>query len=205
MDDGPRRVAHRRAETETVRYFTGQPGIAASRIVFVNDATGKKEVCAVDADGENFQRLTNDRSIALFELSPDGEWIIFTSFRGGRPSIDRMRSDGRDRATLCRFEGLNSAAAWMPDGNSIVATLSDGRSPNLYQVDLEGRVILTLTNSSGGRYRAHGLPGRAPPGVHLGPPRNTSDLSHRRHRRHFSGGRSPGLWRIRPTGPRWGI
>lgn len=147
MDDGARRVAHRWAD-EIVRYFTGQPGIAASRIVFVNDATGKKEVCAVDADGENFQRLTNDRSIALFpKLSPDGEWIIFTSFRGGRPSIDRMRSDGRDRTTLCRFEGLNSAAAWMPDGKSIVATLSDGRSPNLYQVDLEGRVILTLTNS----------------------------------------------------------
>lgn len=147
LDDGARRVAHRWAD-EIVRYFTGQPGIAASRIVFVNDATGKKEVYTADADGENVKRLTNDRSIALFpKLSPDGEWIIFTSFRGGRPSIDRLRSDGRDRATLCRFDGLNSAAAWMPDGKSIVATLSDGRSPNLYQVDLEGRVIQTLTNS----------------------------------------------------------
>lgn len=147
MDENPRRVAHRWAD-EIVRYFTGQAGIATSRIVFVNDATGKKEVCVADADGENFQRLTNDRSIALFpKLSPDGEWIIFTSFRGGRPSIDRMRSDGRDRTTLCRFDGLNSAAAWMPDGKSIVATLSDGRSPNLYQVDLEGHLIQTLTNS----------------------------------------------------------
>lgn len=147
MDEGPRRVAHRWAD-EIVRYFTGQAGIATSRIVFVNDATGKKEVCVVDADGANFQRLTNDRSIALFpKLSPDGEWIIFTSFRGGRPSIDRMRSDGRDRTTLCQFDGLNSAAAWMPDGKSIVATLSDGRSPNLYQVDLDGHLIQTLTNS----------------------------------------------------------
>ncbi len=147
MDEGPRRVAHRWAD-EIVRYFTGQPGIAASRIVFVNDATGKKEVCVVDADGANMKRLTNDRSIALFpKLSPDGEWILFTSFRGGRPTIDRMRADGRDRATLCRFEGLNSAAAWMPDGKSIVATLSDGRSPNLYLVDLDGRIIQTLTNS----------------------------------------------------------
>jgi TolB protein len=147
MDDDPRRAAHRWAD-EIVRYFTGESGIANSRIVFVNDGTGNKEVCVADADGENFQRLTNDHSIALFpKLSPDGEWIIFTSFRGGRPSIDRMRSDGKERTTLCRFEGLNSAAAWMPDGKSIVATLSDGRSPNLYQVDLEGHLIQALTNS----------------------------------------------------------
>ena len=147
LDGGTRRLAHRWAD-EIVRYFTGQPGIAASRIVFVNDATGKKEVCVVDADGAHFKRLTNDRSIALFpKLSPDGEWIVFTSYRGGRPSIDLMRSDGRDRTTLCRFDGLNSAAAWMPDGKSIVATLSDGRSPNLSQVDLEGHVVQTLTNS----------------------------------------------------------
>ncbi|MBK8575527.1 MAG: PD40 domain-containing protein [Elusimicrobia bacterium] len=148
LDEDARRVAHRWAD-EIVRYVTGQPGIAASRIVFVNDAAGKKDVYRVDADGENLLRLTRDNSIALFpKLSPDGEWIIFTSYRGGRPSIDRMRSDGRDRTTLCRFEGLNSAAAWMPDGKSIVATLSDGRSPNLFHVDLEGRVVQALTNSS---------------------------------------------------------
>ncbi|MBL8022860.1 MAG: PD40 domain-containing protein [Elusimicrobia bacterium] len=148
LDEGARRAAHRWAD-EIVLYFTGQSGIASSRVVFVNDTTGSKEVCIVDADGANFQRLTNDRVISLFpKLSPDGEWIIFTSFREGRPAIYKMRSDGRDKTALCRYDGLNSAAAWMPDGKSIVATLSDGRSPNLSQVDLDGRVIQVLTNSS---------------------------------------------------------
>jgi TolB protein len=147
FEEAAGRLAHRWAD-EIVRYFTGQPGIASSRVVFVNDATGKKEVCLADADGGNFQRLTNDRSIALFpKLSPDGAWIIFTSFRDGRPAIHRMRSDGSDRRVVCKFDGLNSAAAWMPDGQSIVATLSDGRSPNLYHVDLDGNILHTLTQS----------------------------------------------------------
>ncbi|MBL0058616.1 MAG: PD40 domain-containing protein [Elusimicrobia bacterium] len=148
LDEGARRAAHRWAD-EIVRHFTGQSGIAASRIVFVNDATGKKEVCVVDADGTNFRRLTDDKSIALFpKLSPDGGFIIFTTFREGRPAIYRMRSDGREKVVLCRGEGLNSAAAWMPDGKSIVATLSQDRVPNLYQVDLDGRILQELTNSA---------------------------------------------------------
>jgi TolB protein len=148
LDEGARRAAHRWAD-EIVLYFTGQAGIASSRVVFVNDATGSKEVYMVDADGSHLRRLTNDRAIVLFpKLSPDGEWIIFTSFRDGRPTIYKMRSDGREKTALCRFDGLNSAAAWMPDGKSIVATLSEGRSPNLSQVDLDGRVVQVLTNSS---------------------------------------------------------
>jgi TolB protein len=145
---GGRRVAHRWVD-EIVRYFTGQLGSAASRIVFVNDATGKKEVCVVDYDGLNFKRLTNDRSIALFpKLSPDGEWVVYTTFREGAPQIHLMRSDGRERRPLCRNEGLNSAAAWMPDGKSLVATLSFGRDPNLYLVGLDGRVERALTNTA---------------------------------------------------------
>jgi len=148
LGDGTRRAAHLWAD-EVVRYFTGQAGAAASRIVFVNDATGKKEVCVIDADGEGFRRLTNDRSIALFpKLSPDGSQILFTSYRDGGPAIHVMKADGSDRRVLCRYPGLNAAAAWTPDGRSIVATLSLDREPNLHVVDLQGRVIHTLTQSA---------------------------------------------------------
>lgn len=148
LGEGARRAAHLWAD-EIVRYFTGQAGSAASRIVFVNDATGKKEVCVIDADGEGFRRLTNDRSIALFpKLSPDGSQILFTSFRDGGPAIHVMNADGTSRRVLCRYPGLNAAAAWTPDGRSIVATLSLDREPNLHVVDLQGRVIQTLTQSA---------------------------------------------------------
>ncbi|TXH23000.1 MAG: hypothetical protein E6Q99_08505 [Elusimicrobia bacterium] len=148
LGEGARRAAHLWAD-EIVRYFTGQAGSAASRVVFVNDATGKKEVCVIDADGEGFRRLTNDRSIALFpKLSPDGSQILFTSFRDGAPAIHVMNADGTSRRVLCRYPGLNAAAAWTPDGRSIVATLSLDREPNLHVVDLQGRVLQDLTRSA---------------------------------------------------------
>ena len=142
-----RKVAHEWAD-EVIRYFSGQAGIAHSQVVFVNDATGKKEVCVVDYDGHGFRRITDDRSIALLpKFSPDGRWIAYTAYREGTPVLYLLSPDGRQKKTLCRYEGLNSAAAWLPDGKSLVATLSMGRDPNLYWVDLEGRVLRVLTQA----------------------------------------------------------
>lgn len=145
---GERAAAHAFAD-DIIRHLTGRPGVAGSRIVFVNDATGKKEVCIIDYDGANFRRLTNDRSIALFpKSSPDRKQIVFTTFKEGWPTIQLIGVDGQGRRSLCRYEGLNSSAAWMPDGQSLVATLSLGRDPSLHLVDLQGRLIRTLTNAA---------------------------------------------------------
>ncbi len=158
-----RRAAHEWAD-EVVRYFLGERGIAQTRIVFVNDATGKKEVYAVDYDGHNLQRLTQDRSIALLpKVSPDGRWIVYTSYAGGQPWLYLMSADGRERRVLCQYDGLNGAAAWTPDGKSLVATLSLGRDPNLHLVDLQGRLLRTLTNSQS----VDTAPTVSPDGLHL--------------------------------------
>jgi TolB protein len=149
LDPGGERAAAHAFADEILRYFTGRPGVASSRIVFINDATGKKEVCVVDYDGAGFRRLTEDRSIALFpKVSPDGKWIVFTTFKEGWPTIQLLGLPGLERRSLCRYEGLNSAAAWFPDGRRLVATLSLGGEPSLHVVDLAGRIERTLTNSS---------------------------------------------------------
>lgn len=161
--DQRRRIGHQWAD-EIVRYFLGQPGIGQSRIAFVNDATGKKEVCLIDYDGTNFRRLTDDRSIALFpKLSPDGQWIVYTTYKDGNPHLYILGADGQQKRPLCRYDGLNSAAAWLSDGKSLVATLSLGRDPNLHIVDLEGRVLRTLTNAAS----VDTAPSPSPDGLHL--------------------------------------
>lgn len=146
--DGERTAAHAFAN-DVIQHLTGKSGVSGSRIVFVNDATGKKELCVIDYDGANFRRLTNDKSITLFpRSSPDGKNVVFTSFRDGFPTIQVVGADGQGRRTLCRFDGLNSSADWLPDGQSLIATLSLGRDPSLHQVDLQGRIMRTLTNAA---------------------------------------------------------
>jgi TolB protein len=149
LEDGNERSTAHAFADEIVKYFTGHSGVAGSRIVFVNDATGKKEVCMVDYDGQGFRRLTDDRSIALFpKPSPDGKWIAFTSFKEGWPTLRLLNVESKLQRSLCRFEGLNSSCAWLPDGQSLVATLSLGKDPSLYQVDLAGKILRVVTNNA---------------------------------------------------------
>jgi hypothetical protein len=59
------RMAVHAVADQIVFWATGEPGMAATRIAFVMQGRGSKELYVVDSDGENLQRLTSDGSIAL--------------------------------------------------------------------------------------------------------------------------------------------
>lgn len=127
--DGFRMAAHAVAD-EVVRWATGDPGMAASRIAFVLQGRGSKEIYLVDSDGENLRRVTSDGSIALSPAwSPDGRRIAYTSFRGRVPALyERDLATGRDR-TLSDRAGLNITPAYGPDGETLAfATTMDGNT-----------------------------------------------------------------------------
>jgi len=140
-----REIAHE-INDEIVLRFTGQRGIAHSKIVFVNDSTGSKEIYVVDYDGFNIKKLTNYNSISIFpKWSPDGSRILFTSFVYGNPDLFVMNADGSGKRAVSTLQGLNTTPAWSPDGNSVILTISKGGSPNLYEIDLNGKYLKRLT------------------------------------------------------------
>ncbi|MGH7742713.1 MAG: hypothetical protein ACRENS_11920, partial [Candidatus Eiseniibacteriota bacterium] len=59
-----RSLAHRFAD-DVVLQFTGESGVAGTRIAFVTQSGRDKELCVADADGANLRALTSDHSIAL--------------------------------------------------------------------------------------------------------------------------------------------
>ncbi|GHT15601.1 hypothetical protein AGMMS49573_02490 [Endomicrobiia bacterium] len=143
-----RYMAHE-ASDEIVRKFTGEMGIARSKIVFVNDSTRFKELYIIDYDGYNLHRLTKDNKINIIpKWSPDGEQIIYTSYLYNNPDLFVLDLVKNRRSIISKYQGLNTAGSFSLDGKKILLTLSRGRYPNLYLINTSGEILQRLTNSS---------------------------------------------------------
>lgn len=144
-----RALAHRIAD-DVVKAATGRDGVARTRIAFVNDQTGRKEVYIMDYDGEGVKRLTDDKSIVLLpRFSSDGRRLAYTSYKDGNPDLYLLDLETGRASTLSDDQGLNVAGGFSPDGKRLLLTLSRGRSPNLYVKDLATGAVERLTSHFG--------------------------------------------------------
>ncbi|MBW1786141.1 MAG: Tol-Pal system beta propeller repeat protein TolB [Deltaproteobacteria bacterium] len=147
---GYRKVMHR-LSNEVVLLLTGHDGIFFTKVAFVGNASGNKEIYVCDFDGYNLRQITSDRSIALLpRWSPDGRKIAFNSFKDGEGAklyIKDLASGGVRRVS--GRSGLNTGAAWAPDGGQLALTLSKKGNPDIYTIDKKGKILRKLTNHWG--------------------------------------------------------
>ena len=144
-----RYVAHK-INDEVVKRFTGEEGIACSKIAFINNSTKFKEMYLVDYDGYNLRRITKDNRLnVLPKWVPNSPQIIYTSYLYNNPDLFILDIARNRRKALSTIQGLNSPTSFSPDRKTMVSTLSRGVYPNLYLLDETGMVIRRLTE---GRY-----------------------------------------------------
>lgn len=135
---------------DIVLQFTGEPGVAGTKIAFIGQRGQEKELFVMDADGAGVRALTSDHSIAQSPAwAPDGSLLLFTSYREGTPRIYVTPSDGGRVYRISGREGLNTSASYSPDGRSIVCTLSQDGNPEIYELDARGGSPRRLTNNRG--------------------------------------------------------
>ena len=118
------RMAVHRVSDEIVEWVTGEPGIAASRIVFSMNPFGNpaaKELYIVDSDGENLQRLTWDENLAISPAwAPDGNRIAYVSYKTGLPGIYELAlADGGERRVDTGRDGQHMTPAYHPNGDEL--------------------------------------------------------------------------------------
>jgi len=145
-----RRLAHKIAD-EVVFQFTGEPGIADTRIAYVAGPPGAKELYLVDYDGAGPLPLTANRSVNLSPAwSPDSRSVAFTSYLGGYPFLYRLFAfERRPVQLLAGHLGINSSPAWSPDGRSVALTLSKDGNPEIYVLTVATGAFRRLTTHSG--------------------------------------------------------
>ncbi len=136
---------------EIILSLTGEKGISQSRIAFVSDVSGHKEIHIGDILGENIRQLTRHRRLAVSpRFSPDNKRLSYTSYHSGYPFlyITNLDQDKRTRA-VSRRRGLNLAPGWSPDGETLAITLSKDGNPDLYLMNTKGVVLRRLTKNAG--------------------------------------------------------
>jgi TolB protein len=128
--------------------MTGRQGIFSTRLLFVSDKTGNKEVYISDYDGRNARQITRNGSINLSpQWSPDGKKMLYISYKTGSPALHMLDLlTGKDRV-ISERQGLNIAGRFSPDSSRIALTMSADKSPELYLIDASGREVQRLTDN----------------------------------------------------------
>ncbi len=135
LGDGDFRMAVHRVSDQVVQWATGDPGIAATRIVFRRKTgDGSSDIYAIDYDGENLTRLTSDNTIVYSPaLSPNGEDLLYVSYLEGTPKVyERNLRSGRT-SLISGIEGLNVTPIYSPDGRKIVLARTANDHTELYE------------------------------------------------------------------------
>ncbi|OCC14409.1 TolB protein precursor, periplasmic protein [Dissulfuribacter thermophilus] len=144
-----RKIAHRFTDL-VVREITGEGGVSLSKITFVGSDKKNKSIFIADFDGFNLERLINGPAIKISpRISPDGKWIVYTSYGSGKPHLYLQDLKNRSIRKLATYAGINISPSWHPSGDKLAVTLSKDGNPDLYIIDLNGRVIERLTRGPG--------------------------------------------------------
>jgi len=133
------RMAVHRVSDRIVEWATGDPGIAATRIVFRRKAAeGASDIYAIDYDGENLTRLTSENTIVYSPaLSPDGSHLLYVSYAEGRPIVYEKNLRTGNRRTISGVPGLNLTPAYSPDGTRILVARTAGDHTELFEMQRE--------------------------------------------------------------------
>lgn len=141
-----RLMAHRFADELVFRY-TGEPGIARTKIAYVSEQGPSRELFVMDYDGYEPKQLTADGFLNLMpRWSPDRRFLVFTAYRNrNTQDIDMIELATGKRWTLVSLGGLNITPALSPDGNYLAFASSHEGNSELYRLDTRSKALQRLT------------------------------------------------------------
>jgi TolB protein len=146
-ETGARKVAHEFA-ADILKQF-GVESLAGSKIYFVSNRSGSKEIWSMDYDGAGQKQITSYKSISTMpSVSPDGTRIAFTSWALGQPQILVHSLETLRRIPFLNPRaGTNQNASYTPDSKHIAFSSSASGYSQIYMANADGSGIRRLTNT----------------------------------------------------------
>lgn len=148
-----RSMVHRWAD-ELVSHYTGEPGIAQTKIIYVSeDKFSRRDLFMMDYDGFGSQRITSDPKLSLMpNWSPDHRSVVYTTYRQNAQEIVWLELVEKTRRILVPPETLNITPAVSPDGRLLAyasAKDSNGRgNSDIFLMNLNTTIKRQLTDNA---------------------------------------------------------
>jgi TolB protein len=155
------RMAVHRISDEVVRWVTGTPGVAATRLLVLID----KRAYRVDSDGANMTAVTSSSETILSPTwSPDGRYVAYTRFLDGTgPIMLQDLATGRSQRVTGTESRLNFTPAFSPDGRTLAFARTDQEGgTDIYAVNVADQCCLRRLTV--GRFADNLSPTYAPDG-----------------------------------------
>jgi TolB protein len=132
------RMAVHAAADEVVRWATGEPGVAATRIALSRQlGDGTYELLLVDSDGENLRRVHGEEMVYSPAWSPDGTRLAYNEadYSGHHRVVERTLATGEVRVITARGVPAQTPS-YSPDGRRLALALWSGDGMELHEYDL---------------------------------------------------------------------
>jgi TolB protein len=151
-DENARLIAHRFANEIIFRLGGGVNGIAESKLYYISNRSGHKEVWAMDYDGAGQHQVSHLGALASLSprISPDASRIAFSSYpKGGGLEIMMYSNELGRMVSFPRFGGTNATPAWSPDGTKLAFASSMRGAMEIYVADSSGAAPKRITSTRG--------------------------------------------------------
>jgi len=129
----------------------------ASKLAYISDVTGRKQVWVISTNGGQAQQLTYGNGVNRYYWHPDGRQILYSADNNGdeRPAYYLITTDGRsEKVVLPHSNAYRSFGAFDMDGErfSYASTERNGRDFDLYLYDFRTRTSKMIYQAEFGFY-----------------------------------------------------